>query len=459
MRKTIRSARAAALFAGCMLALAALSPAHAQEEKEYATVKGWRVFSGPAAIAGGDMCYASKDNGQVELRIGTDEGGEWVMGMPYYEDGEVQGQFGFDSDGYMEQATFSASNGWAYMVAPAAEALRESAVLSMALDRGQQDFKLVGSAAAMTKVEECVMRGGRPPKGAQAEAPAEEDGQPEEQAGGNGAEKWQVGDWELTRNPPSGESASNNPFCTAEAIVGQEKAIQFGYEPGYFAYGFLSDEETDDGSEVPVDVWFDGDRSTLQKVQAALVTDQNGVNWRQVVDTDDEPTSAEPFRNEGSFHVSYRIDGKKWTEDYPLDGAAAALDALFACARGESSGPQKKAAGKQGRKPVTEATAPVEDDAYRFGKGCPKLGAVLSEDSGRPAKVEFRYEIEDDRATLIYWLDFDGKPVEMSMFDSGTPVVKLDSFVGHSFIVKDFDGTCYGGFYEVQVGKNIFVVQ
>jgi hypothetical protein len=471
MMKTIRSARVAALFTGCMLALAALSPAHAQEEKEYATVKGWRVFSGPAAIAGGDMCYASKDNGQAELRIGTDEGGEWVMGMPYYEDGEVQGQFGFDSDGMMEHATFAASNGWAYMVAPAADALRNSKVLSMELDRGQQDFKLTGSAAAMTKVEECVMRGGRPPKGAQAAAPAEEDEQPEEQAAGDGVKKWQVGEWELTRNPPSGESDSNNPFCTAEAIVGQEKAIQFGYEIGYFTYGFLSLEETDDGSEIPVDVWFDGDRSTLQKVQAALVTDQNGMNWRQVVETSDEPTSAEPFRNEGSFHVSYKAEGKKRTDGYPLDGAAAALDALFACARGEDSGPQKKAdtkpvrkadakaGAKQGRKTVTEATAPVEDDAYRFGKGCPKLGAVVSDDTGRPTKVEFRYEIADDRATLIYWLDFEGRPVEQAMFDSANPIVKLDSFVGHSFIVKDFDGTCYGDFFQAQAGKNIFVVQ
>jgi hypothetical protein len=462
MMKTIRSARVAALFAGCMLTLAALSPAHAQEEKEYATVKGWRVFSGPAAIAGGDMCYASKDNGKAELRIGTDEGGEWVMGMPYYEDGEVQGQFGFDSDGYMEQATFAASNGWAYMVVPAAEALRNSSVLSMELDRGKQDFKLSGSAAAMTKVEECVMRGGRPPKGAQAE-----EEQPEEQAAGDGVKKWQVGDWELTRNPPSGESDSNNPFCTAEGIVGQEKALLFGYEIGYFTYGFLSFEETDDGSEVPVDVWFDGDRSSKQKVQAALVTDQNGTNWRQVTDTGEEPTAAEPFMSASSFHFTYKLDGQKVTVDYPLDGAADALEALFACARGEDSGPQKKADakpgrkadGKQGRKTVTEATAPVEDDAYRFGEGCPKLGAVVSDDTGRPAKVEFRYEIADDRATLIYWLDFEGKPVEQAMFDSANAVVKLDSFVGHSFIVKDFDGTCYGDFFQVQAGKNIFVVQ
>lgn len=274
----IRSLRIAALLASFLLALPALSVAQAQE-KDYAMVKGWRVFSGPAAIAGGDMCYASKDNGQVELRLATEGTGEWMVGVPYYEDGEVQGQWGFGGrDDYRETATFSASNGWAYMVIPAPDALKDSDVVTIELDRGAQEFDLSGSAAAMTKVEECVANGGKPPR-------------------------------------------------------------------------------------------------------------------------------------------------------------------------------KKKSA------PVVVEESQVDDDALRTGEGCPKLGAVVSEDTGQKAKVVFNYKIASGRATLIYWLDFKGKPVEMSTFDGEMNVVRLNSFVGHSFIIKDFDGTCYGGFFEVQPGKNVFDVE
>jgi hypothetical protein len=280
-----RSLRIATLLAAFMLAAPAFTPAHAQEI-DYATVKGWRIFSGPAAVAGGDMCYASKDNGSVELRIATEGTGEWLIGMPYYEDGEVQGQFGFgDTGGYLEQATFSASNGWAYMVLPAPEALKDSDTINLELDRGTQSFDLSGSAAAMTKVEECVANGGKAPRNKKAMMPE------------------------------------------------------------------IDEEE------------------------------------------------------------------------------------------------------------VATKSAPVEDDAYRFGAGCPKMGAVVSENTGRKAKAVFRYKIASGRAAMIYWLDFDGKPVEMSTFDETENVVRLNTFIGHSFIVKDFDGTCYGGFFEVQPGKNVFVVR
>lgn len=276
---TIRSIRIATLLAGMLLALPIISPAQAQEEKDYAMVKGWRIFSGPAAVAGGDMCYASKDNGSVELRLATEGTGEWMLGVPYYEDGEVQGQWGFGGkDDYKETATFSASNGWAYMVIPAPDALKNSDMVSIDLDRGAQEFDLSGSAAAMTKVEECVANGGNPPR-------------------------------------------------------------------------------------------------------------------------------------------------------------------------------------KKATAPVVEEEAQVEDDASRFGKGCPKLGAVVSENSSKKAKVVFKYHIASGRATTIYWLDFNGKPVEMATFDEQDNTVRLNSFVGHSFIVKDFDGTCYGDFFEVQPGKNVFEVE
>ena len=76
--------------------------------------------------------------------------------------------------------------------------------------------------------------------------------------------------------------------------------------------------------------------------------------------------------------------------------------------------------------------------------------------SGVPATVEFVYGIGSGRATLIYWLDFAGNPVDMSTFDGAT--VALDSYVGHAFIVKDFDGKCYGGVFVAEQGYNTFYV-
>ncbi|MBR9763275.1 MAG: hypothetical protein GYB53_07075 [Rhodobacteraceae bacterium] len=90
----------------------------------------------------------------------------------------------------------------------------------------------------------------------------------------------------------------------------------------------------------------------------------------------------------------------------------------------------------------------VESDAYRFGAGCPVLGAVRSVNAGGAGQIHFRDESFGQRgAVTIYWLDFDGNPVEMAGLLPGETVT-IDTTVGHVFIAKDFQGTCHGGVYD-----------
>lgn len=100
----------------------------------------------------------------------------------------------------------------------------------------------------------------------------------------------------------------------------------------------------------------------------------------------------------------------------------------------------------------------VENDAFRMGKGCPKVGAVKSPSPSKPTqKVTFVNKIED-RATLIYWLNPDGEPVETEMFgDNGK--VDIHTYNGAAYIVKDFDGTCYGGTHTIKPGQTEVIVK
>ena len=101
----------------------------------------------------------------------------------------------------------------------------------------------------------------------------------------------------------------------------------------------------------------------------------------------------------------------------------------------------------------------VEADAFRMGKGCPKVGSVKSPLPSKPARtVTFVNKIAEDRAATIYWLNPDGEPVESDIFgDNGK--VDIDTNDGAVFVVKDFDGTCYGGTHTIAHGQTEVIVK
>lgn len=138
-------------FSGAALAI---------DEQEYASMGRWRII---AVRDGGQFgyCAADTDNGQVTLRIATN-GQRWQLGNPYYDQGPVRGQWGFD--GWEDETDFAADgDGWATMNVSRdmLAGLRSASSFSIELDRGPQTWRLKGSSAALDKAVECARNQGR----------------------------------------------------------------------------------------------------------------------------------------------------------------------------------------------------------------------------------------------------------------------------------------------------------
>lgn len=91
----------------------------------------------------------------------------------------------------------------------------------------------------------------------------------------------------------------------------------------------------------------------------------------------------------------------------------------------------------------------------RAGWGCPRPRSIASPPSVFPTKL--RFVDRSGRADSLYWLDFKGKPVMMSTFRNGR--TRVDTYVGHAFIVKDSNGNCLGGVMYASPGRNRVVIR
>jgi subtilisin family serine protease len=132
-----------------------------------------------------------------------------------------------------------------------------------------------------------------------------------------------------------------------------------------------------------------------------------------------------------------------------LAGSTAAMLKIGECVERGGVPPRGGAIG-QGR-----AAPPVESDAARLGDGCPAYGAYASPASDVPARV--RFYNASDIAVSLYWIGFDGQIVEYAGTLPGESY-ELDSYVGHYWLAKDFDGTCHEGVMEVTDGMNDFEI-
>jgi hypothetical protein len=135
---------------------------------------------------------------------------------------------------------------------------------------------------------------------------------------------------------------------------------------------------------------------------------------------------------------------------YPLSQTARAIDKIMECLYAEDTH------GEPVPDEHVENSYPAESDAHRMGEGCPRLGTVKSPGSNQPATIEFVNKMVSGRAAQIYWLDFNGNPVAYAIFDKDA--ITFDTYAGHAWIVKDFDGRCYGGVYTAKPGHNRVIV-
>jgi hypothetical protein len=139
------------------------------------------------------------------------------------------------------------------------------------------------------------------------------------------------------------------------------------------------------------------------------------------------------------------LDGQ--TTEASLAGSTAAMLKIEECVERGGVPPRGGSIGQGGPAPV----APVESDAARLGDGCPAFGAYASPASDVPAHV--RFYNASDIAVSLYWIDFGGQIVEYAGTLPGESY-EVDSFVGHYWLAKDFDGTCHGGLIEITDGLN-----
>jgi len=167
------------------------------------------------------------------------------------------------------------------------------------------------------------------------------------------------------------------------------------------------------------------------------------------------------YRRGGTLTVVLGQTRLSWN----LANAAQALNEAANCAR---QSPARSAATTAPaavfpppavtRPPAAARPAPAaqpQSFAQRMGPGCPRLGQYKSPASTIKASVEFRNT--SDRAVTVYWIDFKGNLIEYAPLADKKPV-RFNTYVGHVWIGKNFDGKCYG-VYVVKPGANRFVIR
>ncbi len=143
-----------------------------------------------------------------------------------------------------------------------------------------------------------------------------------------------------------------------------------------------------------------------------------------------------------------------------LDGSAAALLKLEECvgrggeAKAAAASPAPvpkpaKPAEPAERKipaavvqwPANVPPQPVENETQYLGANCPAWGEFASGASTTAARASFTNN--SDGAVSIYWIGFDGTLTEYAGLLPGE-TFDVDTYVGHVWVAKDFEGTCLG---------------
>ncbi len=140
-----------------------------------------------------------------------------------------------------------------------------------------------------------------------------------------------------------------------------------------------------------------------------------------------------------------------YTATWGLLGSAAMITKVKECYARKGSAKAAIAAPKAA---VSVVKAP-ESDAQRGGIDCPAPGSVASTGNGTPAQLQF-YNATD-RAVTLYWLDFNGMPVEYAALLPGEDWT-VETWAEHPWIARDFEGTCRGGVIYPAPGNSVWEI-
>lgn len=151
-------------------------------------------------------------------------------------------------------------------------------------------------------------------------------------AGGDVQPVATVKDWTISKRPASDGSA----LCAAVLITDQEQGVRFVRTRDRFEVGFSGMGSSIDNKPLEVVTFFNKPKPGGElPVQAPLVSDvETGMGFRTVL-RESSTARADEFAKAKTFGVAYKFEGKQQILTFPMaaSGAAAALQALFACAK------------------------------------------------------------------------------------------------------------------------------
>lgn len=139
------------------------------------------------------------------------------------------------------------------------------------------------------------------------------------------------GPWTITRYTDAGRKTV---FCETIRITEPEKALRFTHSKTAFTFAFMGTWSDSLGSKARVSFWFGRDKANAITDEFTLSVDPEGVPWRTLSESNDEPGgAADALMNSTSISFGYAYKARRYTDTYALAGSNAALKKLFDCGR------------------------------------------------------------------------------------------------------------------------------
>ena len=127
-------------------------------ETVYGEARGWTIFAG--AVDGENAyCVGENDVDGIKLRLGYDNV-QWQVALPQRTENEHFSQFEVDGQSWGMTGTSDGEWVFGWIGLPELDAIRNGNLMMLDVGRATFDYTLVGTAATITKIEECVSNNG-----------------------------------------------------------------------------------------------------------------------------------------------------------------------------------------------------------------------------------------------------------------------------------------------------------
>lgn len=125
-------------------------------ETRYGETRGWTVYAA-TGNGQGTYCVGERDYAGTKLRLGWD-GGQWQFAVPYSVNPDYHGQFEIDGRSWEMSGTSDGTWAYAWIGMRELDAIKNGNLMILDIARASLDFELIGTAAVVLKVQECVER-------------------------------------------------------------------------------------------------------------------------------------------------------------------------------------------------------------------------------------------------------------------------------------------------------------